>query len=218
MQRYAMSSSHEAPCAEVSTVGPTMHPWSNVFLCFYQIHVYTVAERLPRLGKMPMLRLYRQVECSAGEWRGLEVAVKSMVFEADLVGGEQTTVRVAQEAAISESLTHPNVVETHAHDIHAVLDPFSVLHAPHSRAQSKDAREAEATKSQGNSDASPAGLAQVLRFVMVQEFCNGGTVADAVSSGRCVPLLVGCSCIFYPCPCSRVLDTGTGYRRKAPYV
>ena len=131
------------------------------------------------------------------------MAVKSMVFEADLVGSEQTTVRVAQEAAISESLTHPNVVETHAHDIHAVLDPFSTHARP---AQAADAGEAEAkTRAQGESDAhaSPSGLAQVLRFVMVQEFCNGGTVADAVSSGRCVPSLLRFSCIHVSVgPCS----------------
>lgn len=124
----------------------------------------------------------------AGEWRGLEVAVKSMVFEADLGEAEPTSVRVAQEAAISESLAHPNVVQTYAHDIHAVQDPFSSPHMHASPGPFNKAKEAGASrgKTQGGAEiqAGKAGLAQVLRFVMVQEYCNGGTVAAAVSSGR----------------------------------
>lgn len=100
------------------------------------------------------------------------MAVKSMVFEGDLVGREETSARVAQEAAISESLNHANVVDTHAHDIHSVQDPFSIaslFKTPTSGSDDEQAR--------------PDGLVQVLRFVMVQEYCNGGTVAAAIADG-----------------------------------
>eukprot|EP00892_Ulva_mutabilis_P012786 jgi/Ulvmu1/9880/UM057_0035.1 len=50
-----------------------------------------------------------------GEWRGLDVAIKTVIFQS--CGGDQQAIVVATEAAIATTLVHPNVVATYSHDI-----------------------------------------------------------------------------------------------------
>jgi hypothetical protein len=50
-----------------------------------------------------------------GEWRGLDVAIKTVVFQGE--HDNDTTSAVASEAAIASNLTHRNVVATYSHDI-----------------------------------------------------------------------------------------------------
>jgi hypothetical protein len=54
----------------------------------------------------------------AGDWRGLAVAVKTVVFQSDLWDGPIT--RVASETVIASNLVHPNIVATYSHDISTV--------------------------------------------------------------------------------------------------
>ena len=56
----------------------------------------------------------------AGEWRGLEVAIKTIVFESGVEDNQ--TARVASEAAIASNLVHSNVVSTYSHSIASVGD------------------------------------------------------------------------------------------------
>lgn len=49
----------------------------------------------------------------SGKWRGLEVAIKTVIFS----GVDQNTALVASEAAIASNLSHENVVSTYSHDI-----------------------------------------------------------------------------------------------------
>ena len=49
----------------------------------------------------------------AGAWRGLEVAIKTVVFP----GADEQMAQVASEAAIASNLSHRNVVATYSHDI-----------------------------------------------------------------------------------------------------
>ena len=56
-----------------------------------------------------------QIAFGAGEWRGLEVAIKTVVFQCHADGEEIKTV--ASEAAISSNLTHRHIVATYSHDI-----------------------------------------------------------------------------------------------------
>jgi hypothetical protein len=51
----------------------------------------------------------------SGQWRGLEVAIKTVIFQSSQ--HEHTTSAVASEAAIATNLTHSNVVATYSHDI-----------------------------------------------------------------------------------------------------
>lgn len=53
--------------------------------------------------------------CSAGEWRGLPVAVKTVVFQSR--DAEVAKAAVVSEAAIACGLVHRNVVRTHHHDV-----------------------------------------------------------------------------------------------------
>lgn len=51
----------------------------------------------------------------AGAWRGLEVAIKTVVFQS--AGADEQMAQVASEAAIASNLSHRNVVATYSHDI-----------------------------------------------------------------------------------------------------
>jgi hypothetical protein len=51
----------------------------------------------------------------AGEWRGLAVAIKTVLFQSG--AGDDQMARVASEAAIASNLVHRNIVSTYSHDI-----------------------------------------------------------------------------------------------------
>lgn len=53
--------------------------------------------------------------CGAGQWRGVEVAIKTVVLSSD--DADQVTSSVAREAAIATNLGHANVVATYSHDV-----------------------------------------------------------------------------------------------------
>jgi hypothetical protein len=59
----------------------------------------------------------------AGEWRGLEVAIKTVLFQSGQ--SHKMAQAVAGEAAIASNLNHPNVVATYSHDICHVTQPGS---------------------------------------------------------------------------------------------
>ena len=52
---------------------------------------------------------------AAGQWRGLEAAIKTVIFQSRAADAIKATV--ASEAAIATNLTHSNVVATYGHDI-----------------------------------------------------------------------------------------------------
>ena len=54
----------------------------------------------------------------AGEWRGLEVAIKTVVFQSD--ERDNQLAAISSEAAIASNLAHANIVATYSHDIHGV--------------------------------------------------------------------------------------------------
>jgi hypothetical protein len=51
----------------------------------------------------------------AGQWRGLPVAIKTVLFQSG--SGDSQMALVASEAAIASNLVHPNIVATYSHDI-----------------------------------------------------------------------------------------------------
>jgi hypothetical protein len=57
-------------------------------------------------------------ERRAGEWRGLAVAIKAVLFQS--TGTDEATALVASEAAIASNLVHRNLVATYSHDVRAV--------------------------------------------------------------------------------------------------
>lgn len=50
-----------------------------------------------------------------GEWRNMEVAIKTVLLEGD--PADKAMASVAREAAIACNLSHPNVVATYSHDV-----------------------------------------------------------------------------------------------------
>ena len=52
---------------------------------------------------------------AAGQWRGLDVAIKTVIFSSNQ--SDQQTQVVATEAAIASNLSHKNIVATYHHDI-----------------------------------------------------------------------------------------------------
>lgn len=53
-----------------------------------------------------------------GEWKGLTVAIKTLLFQAHSFGAEgRRRHRSMLEAAITTSLVHPNVISTYSYDI-----------------------------------------------------------------------------------------------------
>ena len=85
----------------------------------------------------------------AGEWRGREVAIKTVLFQSG--AGDNQTALVASEAAIASNLIHRNIVSTFSYDIRNVAE------------------------NSGNELA-------VFKFYLVQEYCNGGTLRQALHS------------------------------------
>jgi serine/threonine protein kinase len=97
--------------------------------------------------------MWPQAELSqarAGQWRGLDVAIKTVLFQSG--AGDDQTVKIASEAAIASNLVHKNIVATYSHDICNVA-------------------------SAGTNEL------EIYKFYLVQEFCNGGSLATAISEG-----------------------------------
>lgn len=70
------------------------------------------------LSSAPPRQRTRGADCrfvAVGEWRGLEVAIKTVIFQSD--ESDNTMSRLASEAAIASNLSHPNVVAMYSHDI-----------------------------------------------------------------------------------------------------
>ncbi|KAF5841397.1 hypothetical protein DUNSADRAFT_13060 [Dunaliella salina] len=56
-----------------------------------------------------------------GLWRGTMVAIKTMLLPANMSGQEKREKMAIMEAAISSSLAHPNVVQTHTCSIKPIV-------------------------------------------------------------------------------------------------
>jgi hypothetical protein len=60
----------------------------------------------------------------AGRWRGLQVAVKTVVFETAEDDGRMALV--ASEAAVASNLSHRNIVATYSYDLRKVAHDLVV--------------------------------------------------------------------------------------------
>ncbi|GIM05555.1 hypothetical protein Vretimale_9985, partial [Volvox reticuliferus] len=95
-----------------------------------------------------------------GQWQGLEVAVKTVVFSAS----SENRKRALQEAALCQSINHRNIVATYAVDV----QPLGAVNTP-----------VLLTTNNRNST-----LSNLLdwRLYIVQEFCDGGPLRKLVQS------------------------------------
>lgn len=123
---------------------------------------------------------------AAGEWQGLPVAVKSIVFDSAPSGDGDPTAAFAKEAAIATHLSHRNIVATYTHDVRTV-DGGSVRGGGGAGfggvAGFGGATGARRHAYTGGAPRQGAGFGGVLRFLLVQELCNGRTLREAVDGG-----------------------------------
>ncbi|KAG2490369.1 hypothetical protein HYH03_011171 [Edaphochlamys debaryana] len=103
-----------------------------------------------------------------GTWRGLRVAVKTLVVHDALLGKEnRQRHRAILEAAISKSLQHPHVVNTYA----AEVLPLGVVDTPAPMPAPKEG------------ELFPEGMGDVYKLYIIQEFCEVGSLSNAISAG-----------------------------------
>ncbi|GAX77870.1 hypothetical protein CEUSTIGMA_g5312.t1 [Chlamydomonas eustigma] len=91
-----------------------------------------------------------------GHWRGIPVAIKRVIFQvmAD-EKGEKRRLATMQEAALNETLVHPNLVLTYASE----MQPLGDVNAPR------------------------RGLLD-WQMHIIMEYCEGGSLKDAISANR----------------------------------
>ncbi|KAG2486106.1 hypothetical protein HYH03_015201 [Edaphochlamys debaryana] len=160
-----------------------------------------------------------------GTWRGLLVAVKTLVVHDALMGREgRQRHRAILEAAISKSLKHPHVVTTYA----CSLVPLGVVGArvqgqgkvqgpaQQAAAQEGQAPAAEEGKAsaagdspaQGPSSEQAPGDADVYKLLLIQEYCNLGSLTSALGAGASGSVVAGG--VEALCALSIALDVACG--------
>ncbi|KXZ56483.1 hypothetical protein GPECTOR_1g432 [Gonium pectorale] len=105
-----------------------------------------------------------------GAWRGLAVAAKVLVVHDTLLGAEgRARQRAVLEAAVGASLDHPNVVATYAYDLRPLGE----------QPGDNDGRnESWSDPRIGGSSSTP----DVYQLHILQEFCSGGSLKEALGS------------------------------------
>ena len=122
---------------------------------------------------------------SAGLWRGLDAAIKVQVVQ-EAAGsdtdedGKQGRQRAVLEAAISAALQHANVVTTYAYKVIALAG--------------EPGREPQA------GGGPQKQRHEAYKLYIIQELCNGGSLAEALGEGRALVRGRPCStaCCWVP--------------------
>ncbi|PNH11931.1 putative LRR receptor-like serine/threonine-protein kinase [Tetrabaena socialis] len=134
----------------------------------------------------------------AGVWRGLPVAVKTLIVPAAIAAGlglgsscdgreGRARKRAVLEAAISLSLMHPNVVSTYTYELRPLVQEPPPGPAPDwgSESTSRDG---------GGGSPSCVEEADGHKLYIVQELCNGGSLRYALAAGMAGSVARGGAC------------------------
>ncbi|KAJ9505950.1 hypothetical protein QJQ45_002740 [Haematococcus lacustris] len=115
-----------------------------------------------------------------GTWKGLTVAVKTLVFTAlPSMPVSKRQQRAMTEAAICRTMQHPNIVATYAYDL-------QVLHAAsggNGTLGSSQCSPAHPGPGPSLSPLEPLKHPTEFKVYIIQEFCDGGTLTAAVDGG-----------------------------------
>ncbi|CAD7699863.1 unnamed protein product [Ostreobium quekettii] len=118
-----------------------------------------------------------------GQWRGVPVAIKTVIFQdmADRAGRQRQ--RVVFEAAISSSISHRNLVQTYSYSFKKLQsESFQVTgsHAP------KDPKQLEIVMGSEYKNS----IAD-WKLYIVQEYCDGGSLRECLDGQKAVDVLEG---------------------------
>ncbi|KXZ50683.1 hypothetical protein GPECTOR_15g367 [Gonium pectorale] len=149
-----------------------------------------------RIASMLACGAYGVVYC--GTWRGVPVAVKTLVVSGVTAGrAGRARQRAVLEAAISMSMAHPNIVATYHFEIKQLTLPPEVRE-PSSGSPTggsgSPAAISGAAAANGFPDraleavgafaaAGDSDEADAYKLYIVQEFCNGGSLQQALAKG-----------------------------------
>ncbi|KXZ50680.1 hypothetical protein GPECTOR_15g364 [Gonium pectorale] len=138
-----------------------------------------------------------------GLWRGIPVAVKTLVVPEAAAGADgRSRQQAVLEAAISMSMSHPNVVATYTYEVQPLVqDPFDE-EAQHARGIPSVHIELDGggtldmgpasgpANGRGSGDRGGRGSgrqgspqADAYKLCIVQELCNGGSLKHAMAQG-----------------------------------
>ncbi|KAG2428190.1 hypothetical protein HXX76_011870 [Chlamydomonas incerta] len=134
-----------------------------------------------------------------GTWRGLRVAVKTLVVHDALLGREgRQRHRAILEAAISKSLQHPHCISTYAAEVMplAAVDPSAGKGAA-----------GEGSKAPGERNMWD-GVGDVYKLYIIQEFADVGTLTAALGAGVVGSVSVGGAAAL--CALTLALDVACG--------
>ncbi|KAG2423180.1 hypothetical protein HXX76_010948 [Chlamydomonas incerta] len=120
-----------------------------------------------------------------GTWRGLPVAVKTLVVHEALLGEEgRRRQRAVLEAAVSSTLCHPNVVQTYAFDVRR-LGELPGVGRGRSTAPALEAVAEEDVEDEGQQPAAHSPEADsVYQLLLIQAYCEGGSLREGVALGN----------------------------------
>ncbi|KAG2439091.1 hypothetical protein HYH02_006616 [Chlamydomonas schloesseri] len=128
-----------------------------------------------------------------GVWRGLDVAVKSVLFNHSKGGAQGPRAKQAvQEAAIAVSMAHPNIVATYTYQ----LQPLRSTSHSHSSPVNESAGPSVALESSDVPSSNGCGgfmgrvsfldnpEAEVWKLTLIQELCDANSLRHCLQSGR----------------------------------
>eukprot|EP00878_Enallax_costatus_P013393 GHUV01014005.1.p1 GENE.GHUV01014005.1~~GHUV01014005.1.p1 ORF type:complete len:832 (+),score=111.45 GHUV01014005.1:893-3388(+) len=114
-----------------------------------------------------------------GLWRGTVVAVKTMLLPSNMSGCEKREKMAVMEAAISSSLSHPNIVQTYTYAIRPILE------APPEKQGLNESMTASLSTADCDSLRSSTSMSGLHSYEvrLVLEFCDKGCLRDALDDG-----------------------------------
>eukprot|EP00803_Ostreobium_quekettii_P010595 evm.model.scf_1357.3 EVM.evm.TU.scf_1357.3 scf_1357:31823-34903(-) len=111
-----------------------------------------------------------------GQWKGIPVAIKTVIFQDNANGKNKQRQRVVYEAAISSSVAHRNLVQTYTYSFKKLQSES--LEMPPSR-RSKDPRHVDIVMGGKCSE-----HAVDWKLYIVQEFCDGGSLRECLDNQK----------------------------------
>lgn len=134
--------------------------------------VLAEVDTLEHLGQGAFGRVYK------GVWKSITVAVKVMVLPSHMNGAAKRERMAIMEAAISSALTHPNIVQTYTFSVQPLT--ASASGSQQLLTSADDTRPASAPEDACGEVYASTGL----EVQLVLEYCDGGTLRDALDAGR----------------------------------